>query len=482
VKRASRTIATLRFGARDQRSFARLSGDFNPVHLDPGVARRIVTGEPIVHGMHLLLRALEAHFTSMTAPSRLAISATFVSPAVLREPIRVERHAGNPVCLELTGDVTVARATIEPLPSATPEPFPVARRPSAARRAATIPVVRTFSDVAGAKGSIALPQAASIRKAFPRAARALGADAVGSIAAISRLVGMECPGRDSLLSGVRLEVTPHARSRQLTWNVARADRRFGLVRIDLRSSAVNGSVDAFLRRQPAPAPAAARIKERIAPNEFVGQRALVIGGSRGLGAATALMIAAGGGLALITYAAGANEAETLRREASAASVAIDVLRFDVLDTPVKRLADAAARFGVTHLYYYATPRIFVPRREPFDDRLFERFAAFYVTGFARVCAAIRHAVPSLTVFYPSTTAIDEGVRELTEYAAAKSAGETVCRQLPLADPALRIVVRRLARVATDQTTSILAAGSLDPVDALLPVLRHVHGQAGGEQR
>jgi nucleoside-diphosphate-sugar epimerase len=149
---------------------------------------------------------------------------------------------------------------------------------------------------------------------------------------------------------------------------------------------------------------------------------------------------------------------------------------------VTRLAAAAARFGVTHLYYYATPRIFVSRREPFDDRLFERFAAFYVTGFARVCDAVRQVVPSLTVFYPSTTAIDEGVRDLTEYAAAKSAGEMVCRQLPLADPALRIVVHRLARVSTDQTASILAAGSLDPVDALLPILRSMHRHAGVEQR
>jgi NAD(P)-dependent dehydrogenase (short-subunit alcohol dehydrogenase family) len=482
VRRTSGTIATLRFRPRDQRSFARLSGDFNPVHLDPDVARRIVAGEPIVHGMHLLLRALEAHFTSMTPLSRLAISATFLRPAVLGEPIRVERHSVDPVGLDLTTGVTVARATIEPLPPTTAKPVPAAGRSPAARCTATIPVVRTFSDVAGAKGAIALPRAASIRKAFPRAARALGADAVGSMTAISRLVGMECPGRDSLLSSVRLDVTPRAHTRQLSWNVARADRRFGLVRIDVRSGALCGTVDAFLRRQPAPAPAAARIKERITSNEFAGQRALVIGGSRGLGAATALMIAAGGGLALITYATGANEAKTLQREARAASVAIDVLRFDVLDMPVKRLAGAAARFGVTHLYYYATPRIFVPRREPFDDRLFERFAAFYVTGFARVCGAVRHAVPSLTVFYPSTTAIDEGVRDLTEYAAAKSAGESVCRQLPLADPALRIVVRRLARVSTDQTASILAAGSLDPIDALLPILRSMHGHTGVEQR
>src|SRR4029077_484269 len=140
---------------------------------------------------------------------------------------------------------------------------------------------------------------------------------------------------------------------------------------------------------------------------------------------------------------------------------LDTLRFDVVADDVRLLADAAARAGVTHLYYYATPRIFARRREPFDDELFARFAEVYVAAFARICAAVRGAVPSLDVFYPSSTAVEEPVAELTEYAAAKAAGESLCRPLDRPADGLRIVARRLPRVATDQTASIIEARALD---------------------
>jgi hypothetical protein len=91
--------------------------------------------------------------------------------------------------------------------------------------------------------------------------------------------------------------------------------------------------------------------------------------------------------------------------------------------------------------------------------------------------------PALDVFYPSTTALEaDGVRELTEYAAAKAAGETLCRTLSASTPGLRILVRRLPRVATDQTATILPAPALDPVEALLPVIREMHRRSGEGNR
>jgi nucleoside-diphosphate-sugar epimerase len=161
---------------------------------------------------------------------------------------------------------------------------------------------------------------------------------------------------------------------------------------------------------------------------------------------------------------------------------LDTLRFDVVADDVRLLAEAAARAGVTHLYYYATPRIFARRREPFDDELFARFAAFYVAAFARICAAVRGAVPSLDVFYPSSTAVEESVPELTEYAAAKAAGESLCRQLDRPADGLRIVVRRLPRVMTDQTASIIEARALDPFDAVLPIVREMQRLAAAASR
>lgn len=41
------------FTEHDQVLFSRLSGDANPIHMDPLIARRLMFGQRIVHGIHL---------------------------------------------------------------------------------------------------------------------------------------------------------------------------------------------------------------------------------------------------------------------------------------------------------------------------------------------------------------------------------------------------------------------------------------------
>jgi len=481
-----KTVATVRFTAADQRAFARLSGDYNPVHLDAIAARRVVAGEPIVHGMHLLLRMLDAQVSTPAraragVPRRATIAVTFQRPALVGERIRFERDADGRLSAEADGGVTLAVATITATDGAAPAATrPVRRRLDKARRT---PAVRSAADAEGAAGVIGPRSAAALGRAFPRAARALGADVVAAIAAVSALVGMECPGRDSLLSAVRLEVTAHEQPDRLEWTVERVDRRFGLVRIAVRGAGLAGTVDAFLRPLPPPLPTIGAATAHVAPCEFAGARALIVGGSRGLGAATAMLVAAGGGLPIVTYASGAGEVAILQRDARRARRTIEGLRLDVGARDASRIVAAAvARFNVTQLYYFATPRIFVRRREPFDERLFDRFAACYVSGFARLSAAAIAAAPSLAVFYPSSTAVDEVPGELTEYATAKAAGECICHAMAAAHADARIVVRRLPRIATDQTASILSAPARDPFEAMLPIVREMqqHARGSGE--
>ena len=54
----------------DSWQFARLSGDFNPLHVDAIVARRLQFGGTICHGVHLTLKALD-----------LAVAAGQLAPA-----------------------------------------------------------------------------------------------------------------------------------------------------------------------------------------------------------------------------------------------------------------------------------------------------------------------------------------------------------------------------------------------------------------
>jgi hypothetical protein len=96
-----------------------------------------------------------------------------------------------------------------------------------------------------------------------------------------------------------------------------------------------------------------------------------------------------------------------------------------------------------------------------------------VGGFARVCASLRPAVRAVDIFYPSSTAIEEQTAELAEYVAAKAAGESLCRLLERQTRGLRILVRRLPRVTTDQTASVVATRALDPFDAILPIVREM---------
>src|SRR5688572_19187643 len=54
-----RLIGDKTFTEADQALFASISADHNPMHVDPVVARRLLTGKPVVHGMHTLLTAIE---------------------------------------------------------------------------------------------------------------------------------------------------------------------------------------------------------------------------------------------------------------------------------------------------------------------------------------------------------------------------------------------------------------------------------------
>jgi NADP-dependent 3-hydroxy acid dehydrogenase YdfG len=468
---------TIRFTPAEQGRFARLSGDVNPIHVDPVAARRIAAGEPIVHGMHAVLRAVDELVTRTAAST--TISARFERPILVGELVQLTKTASDAIAFALDDGLPLVTVRLERTkrdPSATPIPDGnVSPSPRLAQ-----PRVWTIADIGGAAGVIGFTPSKALTRQFPRATRAFGTHAIAAIAAISRLIGMECPGRNSLIAGVSLRVHRGDDGRRLHWRVARVDSRFGLVGIAVNGGGLHGTVDVFVRPAavaPASWPSAAAA---VAPNVFAGQRALVIGGSRGLGAATAQLVIAGGGACLATFAAGSDEATTLRRTVARAGRRLEIARLDVTRDATGGFSRVCKRFRPTHLYYFATPRIFGRRRDPFDAERFRTFADVYVSGFATVCRAALEATPlALTVFYPSTTTLDSvPARELTEYAAAKAAGESVCASLNASTPRLRIHVKRLPRTATDQTASVLPVPAADPIAVMVPILRELHRDQG----
>ena len=128
---------------------------------------------------------------------------------------------------------------------------------------------------------------------------------------------------------------------------------------------------------------------------------MIVGGSRGLGAITAKMIAAGGGRVIVTYARGREDAECLSAEIQDAvgpSVS-SVLPLDAMQ-PIGPQVTSLNRI-VSHLYYLATPQIFVQKSEVFLPSLFLRFSRVYVEAFYETCMTLMNG--TLSVFYPSSS-------------------------------------------------------------------------------
>ncbi|MEO6225797.1 MAG: SDR family oxidoreductase [Sphingomicrobium sp.] len=246
-----------------------------------------------------------------------------------------------------------------------------------------------------------------------------------------------------------------------------ADERYRLVRMAVAGPGMAGTVEAFVRPEPVGAISFAEAARLVRPDQFANRRALIVGGSRGLGASSAKLLAAGGASVIVTYASGASEAAEICREIGGNCNAMPL---DVTKPLAGQLATIAEL--PTHVYYFASPRIFLQKKPEFERSVFDRFLRFYVDAFAELCAWLTdRASTPVSVLYPSSIAVMERPAGLTEYAMAKAAGEILCADLMQLHANLVIQAPRLPRVLTDQTATVMIVESSSPESVLLPLLR-----------
>ena len=227
----------------------------------------------------------------------------------------------------------------------------------------------SFEALTGISGLVdfAVP-AHDFAKVFPNAGRLVGAARLRGIAASSRLVGMDCPGLQSIFSRLTVTLTEDAAAANLSYKVVKADQRLRMVRIQIAGSGLQGQIEAFSPPSPPKQLAISDIATMVAPDEFVGQTALVVGGSRGLGELAAKVIAAGGGRVLLTYTVGQADAERVADEIRAFGGRADVFAYDVRQAASAQLAQLKGAIP-THIYYFATCRIAQPKADAFDSDL-----------------------------------------------------------------------------------------------------------------
>lgn len=472
-------VASRAFTMADQRLFAGLSGDRNPMHLDTVAARRTQAGAPVVHGVHALLWSLEALIGAGFSLGALASAKVrferflYLDRAVT---LRVVRREATTLKFEVTDDgLLLMSVNLEFGERDRPAASVTANEVSPTERSA--PAAPPFEAMGGLSGHLTSPaEDQAFQAMFPALSADLDARRVSTLAQLSTLVGMVCPGLHSIFSSFSIRLTLGTGAPGLTFQTIKADDRFRMVTMAFSGWGAEGQVLAFARREPVAPPGMTSLATRVEPLEFAHVSALIIGGSRGLGAATAKLIAAGGGRVTISYARGQREAERLKHEIVEARgpQACRVVELDVRN-PEAALDIFEEPFN--QLYYFATPQIFRQKSAVFSSDVYADFSALYVDAFYNLVQQLRaRSQGVLAIFYPSSVAVTERPKGMTEYAMAKAAGELLCADMQRSDGQLRMIVSRIPRTATDQTATVLPVESADPVDVLLPLVQQMSGR------
>jgi hypothetical protein len=472
-----RILARRRFERSDQEAFAELSGDSNPLHMDAVEARRTIMGVPVVHGMHVVFRAIEAVLHTFGGHARgmrpKSVNARFPRPVFVGDIVefqivesdggrrRIEGYVQQDLVLHL--DLNFSRSDV--------------------RDTASVPKLKamplrelSFQELDGQSGTLPVGiDPAFAREQFRGLVADLGLPVFVELVALTRLVGMRCPGRHSLFS--QFEVTFDGEEEKLghmNFRVDRTDARFLRADIIVEGARLGGKLRVFFRPPPQVQLPIATISQSVTQNEFRSSVALIVGGSRGLGEATAKIIAAGGGRTIITFHLGKKDAAAVVSEIRKWGGQCDCVELDVLksDALIKRLF--TGKQSPRTIYYFATPQIFARRRQFFSPALFQKFMDYYVYAFTTLIdAAGARSATKLRVFYPSTVAVTEDLREVAEYAMAKRAAEDVCAFYNRYSDGIDIVVERLPRIKTDQTAVLFEVPARESVSVMLPIVRQV---------
>lgn len=466
----STTRTVRRFTLDDQQAFARLSGDWNPIHVDPLRARRLLFGEPVVHGVHLILWALDRLAADRPIAALARLDARFDAAAPVDAAIELEPQTvtGDEIRVRLrAGTRNLARFRFTPAPAAPPWHNPGS--PPAEPCVELGP-----AHIAGAAGATPLGyDADALAAMFPNLVN-FAPQQIAWLLAATRIIGMRVPGLHSVFTALQATFASADAAPALSYRTQIWDERFQFVTVAL-SGGGEGLATALLRPEPVRQPSLAEVAARVAPDRFAGASALVIGGSRGLGEAAAKLFAAGGAEVTLTYRDGAAEADRLLAEIAAAGGRARALRLDVATPDNAFQGVTAAPF--THVIYCAAPRI---RKggATFDAELHARYAEVFVAGLERLLQAVEpHLAPAVTLVIPSTVYVEKPDAGFAEYAAAKAEGEAAAQRaaarLTAAGRRVTLIQPRFGRLRTDQTAQAGGAdlsGLADPAEALLALL------------
>jgi NAD(P)-dependent dehydrogenase (short-subunit alcohol dehydrogenase family) len=323
----------MRFSLSDLELFSAASHDRNPLHLSKLYARNTPYGERVIFGVLGGLACLGRSLNGQSPLRLTTVSLEFLHPIypgidysvetteVSSEEVRVKLSDGRRAllkttyCFDKNGGALAAAST--------PDQITVTAHRADAVDLDDEDLVVGYTT----KGAYA-PSYAHLRRLAERLGliwNEIDPAQMSALMLSSYLVGMELPGARALFSKLTLDFGASAveRGSPLSYEakIISFDRRFAFLRIDARismgsSPVARADLRAFVRpHSPTLRTINMELNKTSAIN-LAGKVALVIGASRGLGAATALALASQGCTVFVNFWRNRAKAEELKTLAS----------------------------------------------------------------------------------------------------------------------------------------------------------------------
>ena len=461
-------IETKNFTRRESINFSIISGDINPIHKDYKYSIKTNFGKPIMHGIHLFVYALNILSKKKILISKIKVN--FLKPVFVENELSFYINfsknifyivQNNIICVKLFFEVDKFNNL-----SLLSKPYKKCKR---LKKPKNLNINKINIDK-----KIKFKHTCNYKKAkkyFPHIYKNYGTLISSELIDLSYLIGMECPGYYSTFS--ELTVRIFDKDFKQIYFVNNLDKRFGLINIKLKTNSLDGSLKAFFRPKPIINPTIKELSKNLIKKEFISIKALIIGGSRGLGNLTAKNIVAGGGKVIITYNKSKDEANNILKEIKKYDPRVKIIKFDI-----NKLEDInkIKRYKINQCYYFATPKIFDKQKLKFDKLMFKNFYNYYVKGFKKIFSCLNSRFPDCYFFIPSTISINDPKEEIFEYTLAKLDTEIYVSKL---SNKLRskILIERYPRLLTDQTNTILQNKNINSNFIILNTIKKLKSYA-----
>jgi NAD(P)-dependent dehydrogenase (short-subunit alcohol dehydrogenase family)/acyl dehydratase len=461
-------VGTFQIAQNDQDLFAAASHDRNPLHMSPDYAHRTTFGKPVVFGVLTALTAMRS-LPERRDASLASVTLNFAELVLLgvNYSVRFEdsrgrvkmtvKDAGRRVLTaSLEFRSTTRRSGSKPVTSGN-EPVPAAVKREFEGLHPGVLVEGRYS-----------PSEVPFQMLLDRGGleeKGVQATEIATLLWASYLVGMELPGERALFARLKVAFEPSEGGGPIQYeaHVENVDERFDLVNIKARL-AREGSplavveIGAYVRRDTPQLSHEAISAVLPASSALRGKVALVVGGSRGLGAALVSALAQQGATVLLNYRSSHGEARALADALAGESGRVELVPGDATDKGhwARFRSEVMQRFGgLDILICNAAPPL---RPMGLDPDSLDRLHAYVSDQLAMAGAPLVSFANALddrsgSIVLISSIGVTQAPPGWHHYVVAKVAIEALAREIAAEYAGVRLMIARPPRLLTDMTNA-----------------------------